>query len=130
MSHHSLRAASAAAAAILALVAVAQAAPSTSRGQISIAQVKEMLDQAATNPTARQTLTAYFAGVGETAGWLLDAARDRGAPAQPCKRPLTLDASNAREVIAGAVNAAAAETPATPLIVSNMLKRAGCRLME
>ncbi|MCC8978242.1 hypothetical protein H8A92_05230, partial [Bradyrhizobium sp. 10BB] len=59
--------------ALLVLTTAAHAQPSTSHGQISVAQVRAMLDQAATNPTARQTLTAYLAGTGEAAGWLLDA---------------------------------------------------------
>ncbi|MCC8972428.1 hypothetical protein [Bradyrhizobium brasilense] len=85
-----------------------------------------MLDQAATNPTARQALTAYLAGAGETTGWLLDAAH--GVPS--CARRLTLDAQQARDAIAGAATTAATETPATPLIIRDMLKRAGCRLTE
>lgn len=122
-----IRTACAALAGLFVTVAPVCAQPSTSRGQISVAQVKAMLDQAATNPTARQTLTAYLAGAGETAGWLLDAGRDHGAP--PCARRLTLDAQQARDAIASAGNGAT-ETPATPLIVRDMLKRAGCRLSE
>ncbi|NEU96610.1 chlorophyllide reductase [Bradyrhizobium uaiense] len=112
--------------ALLVLTTAAHAQPSTSRGQISVAQVRAMLDQAATNPTARQTLTAYLAGTGEAAGWLLDAARSR----PPCPRQLTLDAEQARDAIASAAATAATETPATPLIVRDMLKRAGCHLTE
>jgi len=112
--------------ALLVLTTAAHAQPSTSRGQISVAQVRAMLDQAATNPTARQTLTAYLAGTGEAAGWLLDAARGR----PPCTRRLTLDAQQARDAIASAAATAAAETPATPLIVRDMLQRAGCHLTE
>ncbi len=112
----------------LALSAPLHAQPSTPHGQISVAQVKAMLDQAATNPTARQVLTAYLGGAGETAGWLIDAARDRGVLREPCKRPLSLDANQARAAIAGGSSAAPTETPATPLIISDMLKRAGCRL--
>ncbi|MGY3134461.1 hypothetical protein ACVMIH_004649 [Bradyrhizobium sp. USDA 4503] len=112
--------------ALLLLTTAAHAQPSTSRGQISVAQVRAMLDQAATNPTARQALTAYLAGAGETTGWLLDAAH--GVP--PCARRLTLDAQQARDAIAGAATTAATETPATPLIIRDMLKRAGCRLTE
>jgi hypothetical protein len=112
--------------AVLLLTTATYAQPSTSRGQISVAQVRAMLDQAATNPTARQTLTAYLAGTGETAGWLLDAPR--GLP--PCARRLTLDAQQARDAIASAAATAATETPATPLIIRDMLKRAGCRLTE
>jgi hypothetical protein len=115
---------------IFILVTAAQAQPSTSRAQISVAQVKAMLDQSATNPTARQVLIAYLAGAGETAGWLLDAARDQGLLLQPCARRLTLDAKNAREAIeAPSGTVASTETPATPLIVRDMLRRAGCRLM-
>lgn len=110
--------------ALLLLTTAAHPEPSTSRGHISVAQVRAMLDQAATNPTARQTLTAYLAGSGEAAGWLLDNARRL----PPCARRLTLDAQQARDAIAGA--AAATETPATPLIIRDMLRRAGCRLTE
>jgi len=112
--------------ALLFLTTAAHAQPSTSRGQISVAQVRAMLDQAATNPTARQTLTAYLAGTGETAGWLLDSAH--GLP--PCARRLTLDAQQARDAIASASATAATETPATPLIIRDMLRRAGCRMTE
>ncbi|WP_342726238.1 chlorophyllide reductase [Bradyrhizobium sp. B097] len=112
--------------AVLLLTTAAHAQPSTSRGQISVAQVTAMLDQAATNPTARQTLTAYLAGTGETAGWMLDAAHRL----PPCARRLTLDAQQARDAIASAAATAATETPATPLIIRDMLKRAGCRLTD
>ncbi|MDI4236262.1 chlorophyllide reductase [Bradyrhizobium sp. Arg237L] len=118
-------------ASVFVLIAAAHAQPSTSRAQISVAQVKAMLDQASTNPTARQVLTAYLAAAGETAGWLLDAARDQGLPLPPCARRLTLDAKNARDAIEGAPNTApSTETAATPLIVRDMLKRAGCRLAD
>ena len=116
---------------IFILITTAHAQPSTSRGQISVARVKAMLDQAATNPTARQVLTAYLAGAGETAGWLLDAARDQGMQRPPCTWRLTLDAKNAREAIEGAPNTASStEMPATPLIVRDMLRRAGCHLTD
>ncbi|QDW41185.1 chlorophyllide reductase [Bradyrhizobium sp. KBS0727] len=107
------------------------AEPSTSRGQISVAQVRAMLDQAATNPTARQTLTAYLAGAGETAGWLLDVAADQGFSQHGCARRLSLDDKAARQALeANPPKASPAETAATPLIVRDMLKRAGCRLSE
>jgi len=84
-----------------------------------------MLDQAATNPIARQTLTAYLAGAGETTGWLIDiAARHGSSPS--CTRPLSLDDKAARQALHGS----ATETAATPLIVDDMLKRAGCRLPD
>ena len=89
-----------------------------------------MLDQAATNPAARQVLTAYLAGAGETAGWLLDAAADQGAPLQSCTRRLSLDDKTARQALQASAPGPAAETAATPLIVRDMLKRAGCRLAD
>ena len=111
---------------------MASAESSTSRGQISVAQVRTMLDQAATNPIARQTLTAYLAGAGETAGWLVDAAAERGLPPQPCARRLSLDDKTVRQVLERSASNASlpAETAATPLIVRDMLKRAGCRLTD
>jgi hypothetical protein len=102
---------------------------STSRGQISVAQVRAMLDQAATNLTARQTLTAYLAGAGETAGWLIDAAAKQGL-SQSCTRHLSLDDKSARQALEGSAPGPATETAATPLIVHDMLKRAGCRLTD
>ena len=103
---------------------------STSRGQMSVAQVMMMLDHAATNPTARQTLIAYLAGAGETAGWLLDAAADQGSPRYSCARRLSLDDKTARQALERGAPGPAAETAATPLIVGDMLKRAGCRLTD
>lgn len=107
---------------------VLSAEPSTSRGQISVAQAMTILDQAATNPAARQTLTAYLAGTGETAGWLLDVATDQGLLRHPCTRRLSLDDKSARQALGSTAPGLAAETAATPLIVADMLKRAGCRL--
>jgi len=88
-----------------------------------------MLDQAATNPIARQTLTAYLAGAGETTGWLIDiAARHGSSPS--CTRRLSLDDKTARQALQGSAPDLATETAATPLIVDDMLKRAGCRLPD
>jgi hypothetical protein len=119
------------AATVLTCVAIAGgtalAGASTSRGQISVTQVREMLDQARTNPTARQVLTAYLAGVGETAGTLMDAAR-KDAPQAACKGRLSLDDKAALRALESAAPDPAlwAETAATPLILRDMLKRAGC----
>lgn len=107
------------------------AAPSTSRGQISVVQVTEMLDRAPKDPTARQVLTAYLAGLGETAGVLVDAAAARaGSAAAACRNRLSLDENSVRHALATAVAGREdlAETAATPLIVHNMMSRAGCRL--
>lgn len=91
-----------------------------------------MLDQSLTNPIARQVLTAYLSGAGETAGWLVDAATGQGLLQHSCARRLSLDDKTARQALEGsAVNASlSAETAATPLIVRDMLKRAGCRLTD
>lgn len=106
---------------------LAFAAPSTSRGQISVAQVMEMLDKAPNETTARQVLTAYLAGVGETAGALADDAGE-AAPAA-CKTRLSLSDKTARKALeAEADKASWSDTPATPLIVRDMVSRAGCRI--
>ncbi len=100
---------------------------STSRGQISVAQARAMLDQAASNPTARQVLTAYLAGIGETAGTMMDAAGQ-----QACQRRLSLDDKIALQALERAAPNANlwAETAATPLILRDMLKRANCRVAD
>ena len=96
----------------------ALAASSTDRGEISVAQVREMLEAASTRPQARQLLVAYLAGVGETAGMLAK-----------CSRSLNLD----RDLVAAALEAGApdasrwSQTPATPIIVADLVARAGCR---
>ncbi len=108
------------------------AAPSTQRGQISVSQVRDMLEQARTNPTARQVLTAYLAGVGETAGTMIDAAGQNAAQFLACKGRLSLDDTAARHALERAAPNANvwAETAATPLILRDMLKRANCRVPE
>lgn len=103
---------------------------STSRGQVSVTQARAMLEQAAGNPTARQVLTAYLAGIGETAGIMIDGQQAKQALA--CKGRLTLDDKNARDALeaAGPDPARWAETAATPLILRDMLKRANCRMAQ
>jgi len=106
-----------------------QAAPTTSKGQISVAQVLEMVDLARSDPAARMTVIAYLAGVGETAGILLSEGQQRGATPMACARSFTLDES----VAAAALRAAAPdqarwiETPATPIVIADLFARAGCR---
>ena len=105
----------------------AEAASSTSRGEISITQVQSMLNQAAVNSTARQALTAYLAGVGETAGVLIDLARSHPPAGRlVCKGALALDDNRVRIALERETTRNPAETPATPLIVRDMLKRAEC----
>ena len=52
---------------VLALAVPSQAAPSTSRGLISAAQIYEMLEKSPDDQMARQVLTADLAGAGEAA---------------------------------------------------------------
>ncbi|WP_211098386.1 hypothetical protein [Azospirillum sp. B506] len=85
-----------------------------------MAQVVQMLDEAPADRTAQQVLTAYLAGVGEAAGAVLHRS---GAS---CKAAPSLSGADARHAI-GAASSDPAETPATPLIVRDMLDRAGCR---
>ncbi|TDT99446.1 hypothetical protein DFO45_1154 [Azorhizobium sp. AG788] len=105
----------------LATAGLAMAAPTTSRGLISVDQVAEMLEKAPTDRTAQQVLTAYLAGVGEAASAVVTMGN------AACQKPLSLNAANAGQALKGTASDRGAETPATPLIVSDMLHRAGCR---
>ncbi|MGY4303662.1 hypothetical protein ACVIJ6_000905 [Bradyrhizobium sp. USDA 4369] len=98
------------------------AAPSTSRGLISVTQVIQMLEKAPTDRTAQQVLTAYLAGVGEAAGAVASMGR------ATCRTSLNLSAAHVGQALSSAAAGQdAAETPATPLIVRDMLDRAGCK---
>ncbi len=100
----------------------AQAASSTTRGFVSVIQVMQMLERAPTDRTAQQVLTAYLAGIGETAGVVARVGNSA------CKASLSLSAADVRQAIAAAAaKEDSAETAATPLIVGDMLDRAGCR---
>ncbi|WP_042446203.1 hypothetical protein [Azospirillum sp. B510] len=107
---------------VFAVVSPVSAAPSTSHGQLSVAQLIQMLDMAPGDRTARQILTAYLAGAGEAASFVVHRS---GAS---CKETPSLNMVDIRHAIdAAAARPDAAETPATPLIVRDMLDRAGCR---
>lgn len=116
---------------VLCIAGPALAGASTSQGQISVSQVMEMLDKAPTNPTARQVLTAYLAGLGETASAMIDASTS-SAPRIACKSRLQLDASAVRRTLEAVPPATHRwdETPATPIIVRDLIQRAGCRAMS
>lgn len=105
------------------------AAPTTSKGQISVAQVLEMVDRAKSDPAARMTVIAYLAGVGETAGILLSQAQQRGGFPMTCRKSFTLDEGVALSALTAAAPDAAswAETPATPIVIADLFSRAGCR---
>jgi len=103
------------------LAGAANAQTATETGAISVAQLVQMLDQASTDQATQQVLTAYLAVVGETVGAVVDAG------SAPCKRPLGLSAKNVRKAISAATGEPqASRTAATPLIVRDMLLRAGC----
>lgn len=107
--------------AALSAASPSMAASSTSRGLISVAQVVEMLQKAPTDRTAQQVLTAYLAGVGEAAGAVVSLGK------ATCRTSLGLSAANVGQALGSAAGGHdAAETPATPLIVKDMLDRAGC----
>jgi hypothetical protein len=103
------------------------AASSTSKGEISVTQVVEMIREAPKNPAAKQVLVAYLLGVGETAGMLLNAS-----PVTACKSTLRLDSLGVRYVLETAVpdRSRWQETAATPLIVKDLIARADCRVAD
>ena len=120
------------AATVLLAFAVAPAmaeTPSTSTGRVSVAQVMDALDRAGSDDKAAQLLTAYLAGLGESAGILLSATNAEGKPYVTCERPVALDDKLVRAVLKKAApdKAIWTETAATPLIVSALVSRAGCR---
>ena len=97
-----------------------------------MAQVRELLDQAETNTAARQVLTAYLAGAGETAGILIDTAVNRGVSLAACKHRLSLDQNAVRRALESAAPNSRVwrETAATPLIVRDMVRRAECNIAD
>lgn len=104
------------------------AAPTTSTGRISVTQVMEMMQRARNDATARNTVTAYLAGVGETAGLMVSTAVSRGAAPLKCTNSFALSEDVALAALsAGAPDTASwAETPATPIILADLFARAGC----
>ncbi|MVT00731.1 chlorophyllide reductase [Devosia marina] len=99
-----------------------------SLGNITIAQVMDAMDNAPRHDHARQVLTAYLSGIGETTGVLFRQARDSGLAPAGCQGLMSLS----WEGVASALRASAPDvsewqtTPATPIIVADMLARAGC----
>ncbi|MFK4810627.1 chlorophyllide reductase [Devosia sp. ZW T5_3] len=113
---------------LIATPLITQAAPTTSTGQISVAQVVELSSRSGADPNARMTMIAYLAGVGEATGLMVGEAKQRGASVQ-CSRDFNLDENTALAAVAAAVpdRDKWTETPATPIIIADMFKRAGCR---
>jgi hypothetical protein len=106
----------------------AAALPSTEKGQISVDQVMQMIAKADTSAVARQVLVAYVAGVGETIGAVVETMGGKGPVS--CARPFSLDAVSLQATLRkGAPGEDSwSQTPATPIIVADMIKRAGCRI--
>jgi hypothetical protein len=107
----------------------AHAASSTSKGQISVAQVLEMITRAQSDAGARTTVIAYLAGVGEATGLMMSEAQARGAAPVHCSNAFNLDESVAVAALSAAApdEAQWSETAATPIIIADMFNRAGCR---
>lgn len=105
------------------------AAATTSTGQISVAQVMDVLDRSGRDGDAALLLGAYLGGLGETANVLLSATDKTGKRYVSCERSMALDAALVTAVLKKAApdKGSWAETPATPLIVSALVSRAGCR---
>jgi len=104
------------------------AAPTTSQGQISVAQVIEMATLAPSDANARMTAIAYLAGVGETAGLMVSLAEQRGAQKLQCSKSFGLDVNVALAALTTATpnREQWAETPATPIIIADLFRRADC----
>jgi hypothetical protein len=117
---------------LLALLALsggpAVAAPTTSTGRISVSQVMEMAQRARSDAAARDTVIAYLAGIGETAGLVVSEAVARGATPLECTASFSLSEETAISALsAGAPDPSSwAETPATPIILADLFARAGC----
>lgn len=106
------------------------ALPSTAKGQISVAQVMEMMAKADSSTVAKQVLIAYVAGVGESAGVVLDTMGKNASVS--CRQAFSLDTASLRTALENGApkQQSWAQTPATPLIVADMIKRAGCRIKQ
>lgn len=101
----------------------------SAQGGYSVQQVMQLLEQAQSSSPARQTISAYLSGIGEDTGSLLATAKERGMPLSGCNRSMNLSG----QVVASALTAAVPDrakwsnTPAAPIIVADLLDRAGCR---
>jgi hypothetical protein len=111
------------------LIQPAHAAATTSTGRISVTQVMEMVDRARNDAAARNTVIAYLAGIGETAGLMVSEAAARGARGLDCTRSFNLSEDVAVAALMAAVpdRSKWGETPSTPIILADIFARAGCR---
>lgn len=104
-----------------------QAAPSTPAGEISVAQVLDLLERSPTDNAARNAAMAYLAGVGETTGLLVAEAGRRTPATIACTRPLALSSAAVLAALSRVEKGNWDQTAATPILVDDMLRRAGCR---
>lgn len=111
----------------LGLALPAQAVPTTPAGAISVAQVVDLIQRSSKDSAARNAAMAYLAGVGETAGLLVAEARRRGLPGVACARPLGISSAAALAALFRTDKGKWGKTAATPILVDDMLNRAGCR---
>lgn len=112
---------------VFGLAPPAMAVSSTSAGEISIAQVADLLRRSAGDNAARNAAMAYLAGVGETAGVLMAQSGRRAGGGITCAAPLRMSSDAAVAALSRTDRTKWAETAATPVLVNDMLKRAGCR---
>ncbi|MBB3773592.1 hypothetical protein FHS55_004234 [Angulomicrobium tetraedrale] len=110
----------------LGLALPAQANPSTLTGAISVAQVVDLIQRSPQDNAARNAAMAYLAGVGETTGLLVAEAGQRSSVSIACARPLGISSSAALAALSRADKGTWDKTAATPILVEDMLSRAGC----
>ncbi len=111
----------------LGLAVPAQATPSTPTGAISVAQVVELIQRAPKDNAARNAAMAYLAGVGEATGMLVEEAARRSSGSITCSSPISISSAAALAALARTGQAQWEKTAATPILVEDMLTRAGCR---
>ena len=105
----------------------AQAAPSTRDGEISVAQVAELIQRSSSDNAARNAAMAYLAGVGETTGLLIAEAERRTPGSITCTAPLGISSDTAFAALSRMDRGKWGQTAATPILVNDMLSRAGYR---
>jgi len=111
----------------LGLALPAQAVSSTPNGAISVAQVVDLIQRSPKDIAARNAAMAYLAGVGEATGLLVAEAKRRGLPGITCARPLGISNTAALAALSREEKGKWGKTAATPILVDDMLRRAGCR---
>lgn len=111
----------------LGLALPAHATPTTPTGAISVAQVVDLIQRAPKDNAARNAAMAYLAGVGEATGLLVAEAGQRSSVSLTCDRPLGMSSGAALAALSRADRAQWDKTAATPILVEDMLNRAGCR---